>query len=82
MLLVWGVPEGFGGPYSSGATDIGTGIIYALLFAALLAYARPAGAERLSLDRLLVGRWTWWWLVADPRGAARRWGPTSSPVAG
>jgi thiosulfate dehydrogenase (quinone) large subunit len=76
MLLVWGVGEGFGGPYSSGATDIGTGIIYALLFAALLASARPARAERLSLDRLLVRRWTWWRLVAEPRSAARKREPS------
>ena len=33
-LLLWGVGEGFGGPYRSGATDIGPGIIYALLFVA------------------------------------------------
>src|SRR5689334_20437726 len=25
-LLIWAVPEGFGGPYGPGSTDIGTGI--------------------------------------------------------
>jgi thiosulfate dehydrogenase (quinone) large subunit len=34
-LFIWSVPEGFGGPYVPGATDIGTGIIYALVFAGL-----------------------------------------------
>lgn len=35
MLLIWAVPEGFGGPYIAGSTDIGVGVIYALVFAAL-----------------------------------------------
>src|SRR5713101_6560457 len=35
-LLIWSVPEGFGGPYGPGSTDIGTGIIYALVFILLL----------------------------------------------
>src|SRR5438477_10994751 len=34
-LLVWSVPEGFGTPFTPGATDVGTGIMYAILFAAL-----------------------------------------------
>ena len=48
------VGEGFGGPYMSGSTDVGTGIVYALLFITLLTFARPP--ERLSLDRVLVPR--------------------------
>ncbi|HVM73685.1 MAG TPA: DoxX family membrane protein [Candidatus Paceibacterota bacterium] len=34
-LVIWTVPEGFGGPYVAGATDIGAGIIYAFALAAL-----------------------------------------------
>lgn len=34
-LLIWAVPEAFGGPYGQGSTDIGTGIIYTFVFAAL-----------------------------------------------
>jgi uncharacterized membrane protein YphA (DoxX/SURF4 family) len=34
-LVIWTVPEGFGGPYVSGATDIGTGIIYVFVLIAL-----------------------------------------------
>jgi thiosulfate dehydrogenase [quinone] large subunit len=71
MLLVWSVGEGFGGPYASGSTDVGTGIMYVLLFLALLVYAPAASAERLSLDRLLVRRAGWWRLVAEPHGADR-----------
>jgi uncharacterized membrane protein YphA (DoxX/SURF4 family) len=71
-LLVWAVGEGFGGPYTSGATDIGTGIIYALLFGALLVLAPSARGEQLSLDRSLVTRWSWWKLLAEPHAADRR----------
>jgi thiosulfate dehydrogenase [quinone] large subunit len=71
-LLVWAVGEGFGGPYMSGSTDIGTGIVYALLFGALLVFAPPARRERLCLDRLLVARWSWWRFVAEPHADDRR----------
>jgi thiosulfate dehydrogenase (quinone) large subunit len=36
-LIIWFVPEGFGGPYQPGATDIGTGIIYVFVLLALWA---------------------------------------------
>jgi uncharacterized membrane protein YphA (DoxX/SURF4 family) len=65
MLLVWAVGEGFGGPYTSGATDIGTGIIYTLLFLVLFVSAPTADAEHLSLDRALVARHPRWALLAD-----------------
>lgn len=35
-LGIWSTAEGFGGPYTSGVTDIGTSIIYALVYPALL----------------------------------------------
>ena len=34
-LLIWSLPEGFGGPYMAGATDVGASIIYIFVFAAL-----------------------------------------------
>jgi len=34
-LVIWSTAEGFGGPYVAGSTDIGTAIIYVLLFVAL-----------------------------------------------
>ena len=44
-LLIWATAEGFGGPYTAGAADIGTAVIYAVVFAGLLTlsyYAGPA----------------------------------------
>jgi thiosulfate dehydrogenase [quinone] large subunit len=34
-LLIWTVPEGFGGPYAPGSTDPGAAIIYVFVFVAL-----------------------------------------------
>ncbi|MDR3546925.1 MAG: DoxX family protein [Candidatus Pacebacteria bacterium] len=34
-LVIWVTAEGFGGPYAAGSTDVGTGIIYVLVFIAL-----------------------------------------------
>jgi uncharacterized membrane protein YphA (DoxX/SURF4 family) len=80
-LLVWAVGEGFGGPYATGATDIGTGIVYTMLFLALLAFAPPARRERLSLDQVLVARWQWWRVVAEPHAVDRVAGaPLVEPV--
>ena len=65
MLLVWAVGEGFGGPYTAGATDVGTGIIYTILFLVLFVCAPTADQERFSLDRVLVARYPHWGLIAD-----------------
>jgi len=57
-LLIWAVGEGFGGPYTSGATDIGSAIMYSVLFAALLvAVPRAIRAAAPSLDSRIVARW-------------------------
>ena len=63
--------EGFGGPYSSGSTDVGTGIVYAVLFLTLLTFAPPARRERMSADHSLVSRWSWWRVLAEPHAVDR-----------
>ncbi|HVB19991.1 MAG TPA: hypothetical protein VNF51_01725 [Candidatus Paceibacterota bacterium] len=35
-FLIWSVPQGFGAPYVAGNTDIDSGIVYLLLFVALI----------------------------------------------
>jgi hypothetical protein len=80
-LLLWSVGEGFGGPYTSGATDIGTGIVYTMMFLTLAVFAPPARRERLSLDRILVPRWRWWRLIAELHAVDRVHGaPLVEPV--
>jgi thiosulfate dehydrogenase (quinone) large subunit len=57
-VLIWAVGEGFGGPYVSGATDIGCAIMYSVLFAALLlAVPRATRATAPSLDSRMIARW-------------------------
>ena len=50
-LMIWSTAEGFGGPYQAGSTDIGSAVIYALVFAGLL--LSQAGLH-LGLDRRLT----------------------------
>jgi nitrite reductase (NO-forming) len=66
-LLIWSTAEGFGGPYTSGASDIGTAIIYAVVFAGLLALSYYAGPARFSADYYLEKKVSWWWRIAETR---------------
>jgi nitrite reductase (NO-forming) len=56
-LVIWAVPEGFGGPYTTGATDVGTGIIYVFVFLGLflLSAGHYYGLDRILRDKL--GKW-------------------------
>jgi len=73
-LAVWAIPEGFGGPYSAKAvpTDVGTGIIYAVVFAALYGLETLAGPASWSVDTALEQRIPWWHTVAEPGDPAAR----------
>jgi nitrite reductase (NO-forming) len=64
-LLVWATAEGFGGPYSGSSTDIGTAIIYTVVFLALLVVNARSETSRYSVDRLIERRWAWWHRVAE-----------------
>lgn len=75
-LPIWGTAEGFGGSYTSGASDIGTAVIYALVFAALLTISYYAGPARYSADYYLEQKISWWWRVAEVRRPA----PAEAPA--
>ena len=64
-LLIWSTAEGFGGPYTSGASDVGTAIIYAVVFAALLLFSYYQGPSRHSVDYYLEQRINWWHRIAE-----------------
>jgi nitrite reductase (NO-forming) len=66
-VLIWATAEGFGGPYTSGASDIGTAIIYAVFFLGLLALSAYSGPARYSVDYYLEKKIPWWWKVAEVR---------------
>jgi uncharacterized membrane protein YphA (DoxX/SURF4 family) len=64
-VLIWATGEGFGGPYTSSSTDIGTAVIYAVVFAGLLALNYEAGPSRFSVDYLIEQRVSWWHRIAE-----------------
>ena len=64
-VVIWAAAEGFGGPYTSGASDIGTAIIYALVFMCLLTLSMYTGPDTYSVDHYLEKRISWWWKVAE-----------------
>ena len=62
-LLIWAVPEGFGGPYDPGTFDIGTGIIYAFALLVLLSLEVNREANRGTFDawiELRIPSWSRW----------------------
>ncbi|HET6913275.1 MAG TPA: multicopper oxidase domain-containing protein [Rhodanobacteraceae bacterium] len=65
-LLVWSTAEGFGGPYTVGATNMGAGIIYVLVFIALIVISRT-GPSPYSLDFYIGQAWPRWRLISDWR---------------
>lgn len=65
-LMIWAIAEGFGGPYGSDSTDIGTGIVYAVVFLALYGLDRLAVPPKWSVDRYIQRRLPWWALLANP----------------
>jgi nitrite reductase (NO-forming) len=70
-ILIWSTAEGFGGPYTSGACDIGTAIIYAVVFLGLLCLSYYAGPSRYSVDYYIETRVSWWWKLAELRRPAQ-----------
>lgn len=57
-LLIWGVGEGFGGPYMNGSSDIGAAVMYAVVFVTLtLLVPREVRIAAPALDNTLVQRW-------------------------
>jgi thiosulfate dehydrogenase [quinone] large subunit len=61
-LVIWSTAEGFGGPYVAGSADIGSAVIYALVFAGL--FLSNAGLV-LGLDQWLTPRLGYWSFLAS-----------------
>lgn len=65
-LLIWGVAEGFGGPYTSNSTDIGAAVIYAVAFFALYGLERLSASPSWAIDKYISKKLPWWSVVANP----------------
>jgi nitrite reductase (NO-forming) len=64
-LFIWAIPEGFGGPYGPGSTDIGTGIIYSFVFLSLVIINTISGPSNYSLDFLIERKYPPWKRLAE-----------------
>ncbi|MBF6595225.1 MAG: DoxX family protein [Thermaceae bacterium] len=66
-LVIWSTAEGLGGPYTAGSVDIGSAIIYVLVFVGL--YFSRAGLY-LGMDSI-IGRWLgrYSWLASGAVGS-------------
>lgn len=64
-LVIYATAEGFGGPYVVGATDIGTSIIYMLVFVLLAILDATYGTSRLSIDYLIEKKTRIWKRIAE-----------------
>jgi len=64
-LLIWATAEGFGGPYTVGATNMGTALTYVLIFLLLIGINYRGGTSPYSVDYLIERRWPGWRRVAE-----------------
>ncbi len=66
-FFIWAVPEGFGGAIGPGSTDIGTGIVYAMVFLFLLMLNATHGTNPYTLDAKIEKKIKWWKALAELR---------------
>jgi nitrite reductase (NO-forming) len=59
-LLIWSTAGGFGGPYTSGATNVGPALVYALVFITAGLFEHLLGRNPYSLDYYVGRRFPRW----------------------
>jgi nitrite reductase (NO-forming) len=77
-LLIWSTAEGFGGPYTAGATNLGPALVYALVFIAAALFERMLGSTPYSLDYYIGRRFPKWGSLVE--WAPKRIWQRSSPA--
>ena len=65
-LMIWSTADGFGAPYGVGATTIGPGIVYAVVFFTLLMMLEHGHSSHLALDAAIVPRFPQWAKISGP----------------
>lgn len=80
-LLIWATAEGFGGPYTLGATNMGTALSYVLIFLLLIGINYRGGTSPYSVDFLIERRWPAWSRVAEWSRGIPLHAPRPSSVA-
>lgn len=79
-LLVWSTAEGFGGPYAVGATNMGVGISYVLIFAVLIVINNRSATSPYSVDYLIERQYPKWSWIAEWRAPDESPRPTAHVV--
>jgi len=64
-LTIWAVPEGFGGPYTPGATDVGGGLVYVIVFLALIVMDYTLGRSPYSVDYYIEKKAPVWQKIVE-----------------
>jgi nitrite reductase (NO-forming) len=77
-LPIWSTAEGFGGPYTAGATNLGPALMYALVFIAAALFERLLGSTPYSLDYYIGRRFPKWGSLVE--WAPKRIWQRSSPA--
>ena len=80
-LLIWSTAEGFGGPYTVGAANMGTALTYVLIFLLLIGINYRGGTSPYSVDYLIERRWPAWSRVAEWSHGVPLHAPRASSVA-
>lgn len=80
-LLIWATAEGFGGPYTVGATNMGTALAYVLIFLLLIGINYRGGTSPYSVDFLIERRWPAWSRIAEWNQGVPLHAPPPSSVA-
>lgn len=77
-LLIWSTAEGFGGPYTSGATNLGPALVYALVFIGAALFERLLGPNPYSVDYWIARVFPAWASFAEwaPRSLREQPPPT------
>jgi thiosulfate dehydrogenase (quinone) large subunit len=64
-IILWSVAEGFGGPITAATTDVGAGIIYAMVFFALIMLNSVYRNNAYTIDSLIEKRIKRWKALAE-----------------
>ncbi len=89
-LLIWSTAEGFSGPYVSGVSNLGSALVYVIVFIALIIFNRIVGKTPYSLDYYIekvIPAWSYIAEWAPPRLWRERlprlpWMAQSAAIAG
>jgi nitrite reductase (NO-forming) len=64
-LSIWSIAQSFGGPLAAGKVEVGSGLVYALVFFMLLVACSMQLETRFSLDPRITKKFSGWAQLSD-----------------